>query len=82
MEKTFEGFGDVIWHVNVDIFLIVIPVNGPYTSAIPFKVHVYVVIFLECLIDYQCRYWKIIRHQNCQRKGKSLFSSLYVARGL
>ena len=41
----FEGFRDVIWHVNVDILLVILPDNGQYTLVIPFKFHGDFVIF-------------------------------------
>ena len=41
----FEGFGDVSWNGNFDIFLVVIPVNGQSTVVLPFKVDGYFVIF-------------------------------------
>ena len=39
MEKTFEVFRDVSWHINVYILLVVIPFNGQTTLVIPFKVY-------------------------------------------
>ena len=45
VEETFEGFGDVSSHVNVDICLVIIPVNGQSTVVPPFKLHAYFVIF-------------------------------------
>ena len=41
----FEGFGDVIWHINFNILLAVIPFHGQSTVVIPYKVHGCFVIF-------------------------------------
>ena len=43
----FEGFGDVSWHGNVNIFLGLIPVNGKNSVVLTFNVHGDFVIFFE-----------------------------------
>ena len=46
-EKNFEGSIYVSWHGNVDIFLVVISVNGQSALVLPFKFHGYFVIFFK-----------------------------------
>ena len=43
----FDAFGDVIWNGNVDISVVIIPVNGQSALVRPFKDHGYFVIFFE-----------------------------------
>ena len=43
--ENSEGFGGVNWHGNVNIFLVVIPVNGQSIGVILFKIHGYFGIF-------------------------------------
>ena len=52
--KQIEGFGGVSFHGNVDMFLVLITVNGQSTLVLPFKVHVYFVIFFKCSRNDQC----------------------------
>ena len=47
--ETFEGFGGVIWHGNVNILLVAIQVNGRSTVVLPFEVHGY---FVKKLKEY------------------------------
>ena len=43
----FEVFGDVSWHGNVDILLVLLLFNCQSTVVIPFKVHGDLVIFFK-----------------------------------
>ena len=47
VEENFEGFGDVSWHGNVNISLVVIPVNVHSTLVLPFKLHGDLVIYFK-----------------------------------
>ena len=46
-EEMFEGFGGVSRHVNVYIFLVVIPGIGQSTVVLPFKFHGDFIIFFK-----------------------------------
>ena len=81
LDKTFEGFGDVSWHVNVNIFLVVIPVHGQSTVVLPFKVHGDFIIFLKSsqeMIIFSIR--KLFDTKNIN--ADTIFALLYASRGL
>ena len=81
VDKTFEVFGDVSWHVNVDIFLVVIPFNCQSTVVLPFKVHGYLVIFLRAVQEMiSIGIGKLFDTKIFN--ARAVFSSLHVSRSL
>ena len=81
VEKTFEGFGDVICHGNIKIFPVLITVNGQSTVVLPLKVHGYFIIFLKSsqeMIIFSIR--KLFDTKNIN--ADTIFALLYASRGL
>ena len=79
--EMFEGFRDVSWHGNFDIFLVVIPFNGQSTVVIPFKFHVDFVMIENSVQDMiSIVIVKSFDTKRINSRGKKY--PLHVARGL